>query len=468
MKKAQRMLAFVFALAVLCLPVGCKTSVSPPEKSQADPPISTAKTVFSQTTVSATSAPETTQPEQTRPPESVPKNSALPKDLPPLGLSGEGYRFEQFFAAAPDAFYVLEEEYQDVQDGEGTSHIKIRTNIIRHSNPASDPSVSYRGRSIYFSGITSTCIFITEYGNDGGYGNVYLLSRETGAKYLVAEDVCGIALYNPANRTLFYAQNPYPPRSDRYRITIWAKNLSTGKVTKIFTDRDYDSRSALLYFDEGLVRFGLYETFEEGQVFSLSDQLKLTKVISPQNAKRGTIIKKISDDLVVKKTDNSACIFVINGTKQTLLTDANRYAVCNEFLYYIQDTRDEASDRNSKNLYRIRLDGSEKKLLRTGTHLTDLFSADGKLFGFASYSVPGLEPDSEYLPKDLTLHWLSFDGKPYSSIVICEKLYQDSFGYRAYPTKGVIFISERGFESVKEYYRGYYDTRMGKFYPSEN
>jgi len=64
--------------------------------------------------------------------------------------------------------------------------------------------------------------------------------------------------------------------------------------------------------------------------------------------------------------------------------DIATYVACGEYIYYVQETGETDNYRHVKNLYRMKLDGSDKKLLRAKTNIFELMAVNGKIICLAS------------------------------------------------------------------------------------
>jgi len=458
----KKYLAFLIILALLPLAACGGTPEPEPEESTT---AATTEAAINNEPLTIITQP-TTEPAYTPPPEIVPANTSLPKNMPPLGEGGKGYSHEQFFAATPDGFYTTEMLWT----GEpGYSEIMYKTLLRNMKNPEKAELIDEK--SISFCGITSDNLFVTRYDSENDSINAYMISRKTNEWFLLEKHICGGAIYNPYNQTLFYAKNLYGDEASARKIAICAKDLVTGIAADLYIDDAGESYGALFSLvDEG-VRCGLYYSYEEHEAIVITNQLKVERIIPAWKAAPGTIIEKYSDHLVSKRTEGGGrCIYVINGSKESPLSDSyiNCCHIFNDHLYYIVDGGyNESTGTYIHHLYRIRLDGSDKKLLRKSTHLTDFFSANGKLFGFATYELNEAEREASEYWAEIFLHELDTEGKPLSSVAV-DKIYSESWGHYAYPVGDVIIIGQLGWESTSLYYRGFYDTRTNKFYPSEN
>ena len=352
-----------------------------------------------------------------------PSNTPLPSGVSSLGEGGEGYSFEQFFAAAPEELYFRQDTYDD--DGNYTA------TIVRRSLDSSDTtSEFYMSDSIYFSGITSENIFITE------YSNIYMISRKTKTKTLLEEDICGIAFYNPANQTLYYGEDVYDDQENWQRVLVRAKNLATGKVTDLYPS-EYGYAAFFGFAGKYVYCYINYADI----VLMIDESLKAEELAFVEDS--------FGHDFSRFSLENFEPWYAPYAFRMR-----PKYVAFQGQLYFL-----ERAGNWTYNFYRMKPDGSGKKLLRKDTHLRSLCATNGKLYGLAEYILD--EPE-DYKDTECVLHELDAEGKPLSS------LHRESFGMNgghiAYAVGDLLVLGVQGWESNIQYYSGIYDTRTGKFY----
>jgi hypothetical protein len=281
---------------------------------------------------------------------------------------------------------------------------------------------------------------------------------QTGEKVLLEESVYGIACYNPKYQTLFYAKDVSSSSSEHRIMQIVAKNLKTGKVTEVYTDT-LVGWYALFFFADNKFYCQIHRMFDDDRIkpFEISEDLKPGAELEPVPE------IKLAGNLILKSGENSTkrALYALDGKKETLLSESvDSYSICNGYLYYINSGYNRETDTRFSELFRVKLDGSEQKLLRKDTHLTNIFTAANTLYGLADYDDAYPHPD-EF---ETILHALDADGKPTASLHKMPRSQGDDGGVAADVVGDLIFLSIGGFESSALYYAGMYDARTKKFY----
>jgi len=352
----KKFLACLAALALLCTLAGCSNIEKPAQVTT----VSTTLEITSESATETTTAPPTTK-----------ELISFPQTEPPA----EGYSFGSYYAVTPEHFYFIELRFIGTrEDGNLWGHHLWRTpwnDITKKTEiPLPKDSDGLVG-SPGICGITSKWLFVSMERGELRDNKLYRISRETGKTEFMS-DCYGLPWYNAGSDSLLMLQcnNDSEHKcgiQDRCTYHLEALNVATGELSVLYDGKSIDP---IGYSDNWL-------TLDDGTI-SLTGSKKHIRIDAANRVR--------------EEPDPD------HGRMYT-----STQAECYGLLYSV-----EAKEDDVKNLYRMKLDGTGKKLLRAKTNVEQLLEVNGKLYALAKYLQPQTDP-SNY---DVMLHELDIDGKP--------------------------------------------------------
>ena len=134
------------------------------------------------------------------------------------------------------------------------------------------------------------------------------------------------------------------------------------------------------------------------------------------------------------------------------------YITCGNYVYYSQYT----TDWEKRNFYRIKTDGTERKLLRENTNITYLVSAGSKLFCRAYHPTIKNKWDA----RQIDLYLLDMDGKVVEVLFSYMEDTEGNSGYGVFPY-GEKLMVRYGVIYGPGYFEFLYDPATGARFPAQ-
>lgn len=377
MRSAKRA-ASVF-LALVFLAAACGKAEVAPEATALEVAESTEETTEEPTTEESTVPPTTKHYDPPMPPEVPPKHIAT-----------------MTYAVSDTHFYGIHIEHLAEGNYERTLLRTPLNNILKYEEVPLPKS--YEGDALghfQICGLTDDWLFVNFEGKNRFFATYRISVKDFTAELLDYSEASFIPWYNAgSNSLLFGFQNTI---NDHFGIKLEALQLDTKQRTEIFDGTTQWFAELWSNTADGLVALETSNDWPHRDPSSMSSVL----IIDKDNRVVPTTYNKVNFKI---ENDN-----LINQAEQLLKErDENEivtFTTCGNYVYYVEDNR---FNGEPKNLFRMRIDGSERKLLREKTNIYRLITVQSKLFCLADRPVPA-EITWDYFPGGL--YALDADGK---------------------------------------------------------
>ena len=356
--------------------------------------------------------------------------SALSFSGADLGIYDENYEFDSSYAKTKEYFFAAVMLPDTGEPDRGTILTRVRLDDFtdRLTIPINFP-FTYNGKEYYdppgyditISGITSKWIFLTvSAGMDLGYTDLVLqISLDGKEQICVGESKNGQAWFNPQSHVLYLLN----PDNEKTLVELYA--LKTGKKIVLFGQDGYFQHNWVYHWHHTADGLNVLEEVT-------SDSINMSNFLLIDGNDQAKIVR-YEDIRFIPYRDSRP-----RNSAETLLSQQENivcYVTCLNYVYYVEETNIVGSWE--KNLYRMKPDNTEKKLLRSKTHIRELMNADGELFALAEYE-PITGQGMDMYP--VSLHKLDIEGKPVSTIATCYENENSRIGMRWFEQKIMLTV----------------------------
>jgi len=347
-----------------------------------------------------------------------------------LGVYGEGYDFHVYYAKTPEYFYAFTTRDGGPADRASVlERIKLDDFNQRETIPIQFPEKYDRheilglGYRSVISGITSKWLFVSisvEFNNSLTDTQLpeyllYKISHDGKEQELLGASGWHGAMLNPAGNSLCYMNQMED------KTTIESYDLLTNEKKIIFDEPstgDFHRWSRTEDGNAALLTIGEFSAV--GTCVVIDDENNAIKTEAED--------LKLMEEFPYSKTP-------ANETERQLSHNENVFTFSShdQWVYYVE--YEQAS--HSQHLYRVKADGSDKKKLRTKTHIDFLLTIGNKLYALARYETG----DTGGMAEDrVELHQLDGDGKAISTVKI--GFSNENSGISMYEFNGKILMYE--------------------------